>query len=375
MSESEGRENRAPIPWIDLKRQYASMKDEIDAAVHRVIDSGWFVGGPETRAFESEWASYCGVGHCVALGSGTASLNLTLRALGIGPGDEVITVAFTLSATLDAILETGARPVLVDVDPVTYTMDASQVEKAITARTRALLPVHIYGHPADMDALNAIAARHSLPVVADACEAHGARYRGQPVTELATASCFSFYPTKNFNALGDAGGVVTNDATLAERLQQLRNHGWDRRFHSAVSSMNSRMDEIHAAVLRTKLSRLDGWNARRAEIARRYASALAGTNVAAAPAAEWATPSFYLYVVRTQRREALRVALKDAGIGSDVHWPEPPHLQPAFEHLGYGRGSLPVTERLCDEVVTIPMFPELKDDEVGRVCDLLRRFH
>ncbi len=361
------------IPWIDLKRQYASIKDEIDGAVHRVIDSGWFVGGAETKAFESEWASYCGVDHCVAVGSGTAALNLTLRALGIGPGDEVVTVAFTLSATLDAIVETGARPVLVDIDPVTYTMDASLLEKAITPRTKAILPVHIYGHPADMDSINAVAAAHGLPVIADACEAHGARYKGRPVTELATASCFSFYPTKNFNALGDAGGIVTSDSGVSQRLQELRNHGWDRRFHSATSSMNSRMDEIHAAVLRSKLSFLDGWNARRAAIAARYATALAGTKTTVSPTATWASPSFYLYVVLTKHRDAFRQTLSEAGIATDVHWPEPPHLQPAFADLGYAVGSLPITERLCNEVVTLPMFPELTDDEVTRICEVLAK--
>ena len=349
------------------------MKAEIDGALRRVLDSGMFMGGQETSAFESEWAAYCGVAHCVAVGSGTAALNLTLRALGIAPGDEVVTVSFTLSATLDAILETGARPVLVDVDATTYTMDVSRLGAAITPATKAILPVHIYGHPADMDAINAIAAAHALPVIADACEAHGARYKGRQVTEYATASCFSFYPTKNLAALGDAGGIVTNDAALSERVRQLRSHGWDRRFHSAVSSMNSRMDEIHAAVLRAKLPYLDGWNARRAAIARRYAEVLASTRIQAAPAAEWAQPSYYLYVVLSKQREALRSALAEASIGNDVHWPEPPHLQPAFAGLGYGPGSLPVTERLCTEVVTLPMFPELTDAEVERICEVLRK--
>ncbi|HLF70744.1 MAG TPA: DegT/DnrJ/EryC1/StrS family aminotransferase [Dehalococcoidia bacterium] len=363
-----------PIPVIDLKRQHAAMRDELDAAIARVIDSGWFIGGPETKAFESEWAAYCGVEHAVALGSGTAALNLTLRGLGIGPGDEVITVAFTLSATLDAISDTGATPVLVDVDASTYTLDASKLEAAITRRTRAVLPVHIYGHPADMDAIGELAERYGLPVVSDACEAHGALYRGRQVTEYGTASCFSFYPTKNLNALGDAGAIVTDDAALAEHARRLSHHGWDRRFHSAERALNSRMDEIHAAVLRLKLGRLDAWNNRRRAIAKRYDEALAGTSIAAATKASWAEPSYYLYVVATPQRDALRAALTEAGIATDVHWPEPPHLQPAYADLGYGRGSLPVTERLCDEVLTIPMFPEMTEAEVSHVCEALRRF-
>ncbi len=361
-----------PIPVVDLKRQHAGMRDELESAIRRVVDSGWYVGGAETQAFEREFAAYCRVAQAVAVGSGTAALNLTLRALGIGPGDEVITVAFTLSATLDAIVETGAAPVLVDVDPETGTMDAGLVKKRLSPRTKAVLPVQIYGHPADMEAIGAVAG--GLPVIADACEAHGALYKGRQATAFATANCFSFYPTKNLNALGDAGAAVTDDAALAERLRMLRHHGWDRRFHSAVSSMNSRMDEIHAALLRVKLPKLDGWNERRRAIARRFDAALAGSSARPAARAAWAEPSYYLYVVRTPQREALRRALSEAGIATDVHWPEPPHLQPAFADLGYKRGSLPVTERLCDEVLTIPMFPELTDAEVERVCAALRAF-
>lgn len=362
--------SREPIPAIDLKRQYASMKAELDEAVRRVIESGWHISGPETKAFEAEYATYCGVDHAVALGSGSASLNLAMRALGVGPGDEVITVSFTLSATLDAIIALGATPVLVDVEDKTYTMDASQVAAKIKSRTKAIMPVNIYGHPADFDAI--AAAAPGIPMVIDACESHGARYKGKPATTFGTASCFSFYPTKNLNALGDAGGVVTHDRAVADQIRMLRQHGWDRRFHSAVSSMNSRMDEIHAAVLRAKLLKIDGWNARRQIIAKRYDEALAGTSVKPASKAEWADPSYYLYVVLTPDREGLRAKLKEDSIATDVYWPEPPHLQPAFDDLGYGKGSLPVTERLCDGVVALPMFPEMTDDEVDRVCVALR---
>jgi dTDP-4-amino-4,6-dideoxygalactose transaminase len=365
---------RDQIPMVDLKRQYASIKPELDEAIRRVIESGYYMNGPEVTAFEREFAAYCGAEHGIAVGSGTAALNLTLRALGIGAGDEVITVSFTLSATLDAISDTGATPVLIDVDPDTYTFDPSQIEAKLTSRTKALLPVHIYGHPADIDAILDVAGRHGLPVVADACEAHGTLYKGRQVASLGTVACFSFYPTKNLNALGDGGGIVTNDSALAERLRMLRHHGWDRRFHSAVRSMNSRMDEIQAAVLRAKLPNLDRWNARRRAIAHRYDKALAGSSIRPAVAAKWASPCYYLYVVASPQRNALAAALKEAAISTDVAWPEPPHLQPAYEDLGYPRGSLPVTERLCDEVLSIPMFPELTDEEMERVCATLREF-
>ena len=361
------------IPWLDLKRQYFAYKDEIDAAVHRVLESGYYASGSETRAFEQEWAAYCLKARCVALGNGTTSLNLALRSLGVGPGDEVITVAFTLSATLDAIVELGATPVLVDVDAYTYTMDASQVGAKITPRTKAILPVHIYGHPADMDSILAIASSRGLPVVSDACEAHGTLYKGRPVASLGTASCFSFYPTKNLGGLGDGGGVVTDEEALVGQLEMLRNHGWRPRFHSMVSSLNSRMDEVNAAVLRTKLPHLAAWNARRSAIAARYDEALRGTSITPSPKAAWAEPSYYLYVVRTAERDRLRAALTEAAIDTDVHWPEPLHVQPGFAGLGYGRGSLPVTEQLCDQVVTLPMFPELSDAEVGRICETLAR--
>jgi dTDP-4-amino-4,6-dideoxygalactose transaminase len=359
---------------VDLRRQHAAMKPELDAALARVIESGHFMSGQETEAFEREFAAYCGSGDCVAVGSGTAALHLTLRALGVGPGDEVITVAFTLSATLDAILAAGGRPVLVDVDPATYTMDPSLIEGAVTRRTRAVLPVHIYGHPADMDAIGAVAERHGLPVVADACEAHGARYKGRDAASYGTASCFSFYPTKNLAAMGDGGGVVTSDARLAAGVRLLRQHGWDRRFHSAVTSMNSRMDELQAAVLRTKLRHLDDWNVRRRRTAARLDGALAGTGIKPPPRAAWAEPCYYIYVVLCEERQALRDFLAERGIASDVHWPEPPHLQPAFAGLGYGKGSLPVTERLCERVVTLPMFAELSDGEVERMASALREY-
>jgi dTDP-4-amino-4,6-dideoxygalactose transaminase len=362
----------SPIPWIDLKRQNEDVRNEIEAAIRRVLDSGWFVSASENQGFEAEWAAYCESEHAVAVGTGTAALNLTLRALDVGPGDEVITVGFTVSATLDAIDDLGAIPVLVDVDPDTCTMDPSQVAARLSPRTKAILPVHVYGHPADIDAI--VGAAKGLPVVLDACEAHGARYKGRQASASGTASCFSFYPTKNLGALGDAGAVVTNDASLAERLRLLRQHGWDRRYHSVTTSLNSRMDEIQAAILRVKLPYLEGWNERRRAIAGRFDKMIAGTHLKPAPRASWADPSYYFYVARTPERDAFRAALKDAGIATDVSWPEPPHLQPAYARLGYGKGSLPVTERLCEEVVTIPLFPQLTEQEVDRICAALQSY-
>ncbi|MPZ48719.1 MAG: erythromycin biosynthesis sensory transduction protein eryC1 [Dehalococcoidia bacterium] len=360
------------MPWIDLKRQYAGVKGEVEAAIQRVLDSGWFVSASENEGFEQEWAAYCGTLHAVALASGTDALNLTLKALGIGPGDEVITVAFTVSATLDAIHDLGAKPVLIDVDPVTYTLDPSQIAAKLSPHTKAILPVHVYGHPVDLDSI--LAAAGDIPVVLDACEAHGALYKGVQASTHGVATCYSFYPTKNLGALGDAGAVVTNDNALAERLRLLRQHGWDRRYHSVTPSLNSRMDEIQAAILRAKLPYLDDWNDRRRAIARRFDEAISGTKLTPAPNGPWADPAYYFYVVLTPQRDAFRGALKDAGIATDVSWPEPPHLQPAYEYLGYGKGSLPVTERLCDQVVTIPMFPDLTDPEIDRICAALRSF-
>jgi dTDP-4-amino-4,6-dideoxygalactose transaminase len=373
-----GKAGTSPrIPILDLKRQYKNTKAEIDAAIARVVESGYFIsrtGGPEVQAFEAEFAAYCGVSQCVAVGSGTAALNLTLRALGVGSGDEVVTVAFTVSATLDAIVALGAMPVLVDVDPDTYTMDAAKIEATLTDRTKAVLPVHTYGHPADMDNILSLASAKGLAVVADACEAHGALYKNAQVAALGTASCFSFYPTKNLNAFGDGGGILTNDPALSEKLRLLRQHGWDRRYHSVVSSLNSSMDEIQAAVLRAHLTHLDEWNNRRRAIAARYDAALTGTSVRPAPHAQGAGPSYFQYVLATPARDLLRQTLEHAGIATDISWPEPPHLQPAFAMLGYGGGSMPITERLCNEVLTIPIFPDMTDAEVDRVCQVLREF-
>jgi dTDP-4-amino-4,6-dideoxygalactose transaminase len=372
----EGREflARDAIPLVDLKMQYISLKNEIDAASLRVMGSGRYINGPETEAFETEFAEYCGVDYCVAVGSGTAALNLTLRSLNVGPGSEVITPAFTISATLDAIVDLGAVPILVDVDPLSYTIDPDKLLEVITPQTRAILPVHAFGHPSDMDQIIGIADAHGVAVVSDACEAHGSFYKEQHVVSLGTASCISFYPTKNLGAFGDAGAVLTNDVIIAENVRLLRYHGWSSRFQSAVSSMNSRMDEIQAAILRTKLPHLADWNDRRRAIAVRYDLALSQSGVQPAPAEQWSNPAYYIYVARTHARDRLCQILNDAGISTDIHWPTPPHLQPAFAHLGYREGMFPVTEQLCREVLTLPIYPELMDSEVAYICQTISKF-
>ncbi len=362
------------IPMVDLKRQYELTREAVEPAISRVLKSGRYISGPETEAFEREYAASCGVSHCVAVGSGTAALNLTLKALGLKAGDEVVTVGFTISATLDAICDLGARPVLVDIELESYTLDPSLLELAITSQTKAILPVHIYGHPANMDPILEIGRRYQLPVVSDACEAHGGLYHGMPIESFGTASCTSFYPTKNLGSFGDAGAVLTNDSRLANDLKRLRYHGWERRFHSTVTSMNSRMDEIQAAVLRAKLPRLEDWNRRRRDIAERYDAALSSAGLKKAPKADWASPAYYLYVAASRFREQFRSHLATAEIDTDIHWPSPPHLQPAFAHLGYGEGSLPLTEQLCREVVSLPMFAELTRDEVDSVCEKIKGF-
>ncbi|MCX8067101.1 MAG: DegT/DnrJ/EryC1/StrS family aminotransferase [Anaerolineae bacterium] len=365
------------IPSFDLTRQYVSLKEEIDAAIARVLARGRFILGEEVTAFEQEFAAACGVAHAVGVASGTDALYLALRACGIGPGDEVITVSHTAVATVAAIELAGARPVLVDVDPRRYTMDPAKVEERITPRTRALLPVHLYGCPADMAPLLEIARRYGLFLIEDCAQAHGAYYRGRPVGSWGDIAAFSFYPTKNLGAFGDGGAVVTNDSTLARRVQLLREYGWARRYVSHIRGTNSRLDEIQAAVLRVKLRHLEAWNERRRQIAALYSEYLAeatrwGLVLPGEP--ENAHHVYHLYVVRHPQRDALQAFLRERGIGTLVHYPVPVHLQPAYADLGYREGSLPVSEALAREVLSLPMYPELTDEEVQRVAEAVREF-
>ncbi|MEB3204464.1 MAG: DegT/DnrJ/EryC1/StrS family aminotransferase [Candidatus Sericytochromatia bacterium] len=357
-----------------MKRQVASLEPALTEAVREVLASGYFIMGPNVKAFEQEFAAALGSAHAIACNSGTDALHLALRALGIGPGDEVITTAFTFAATSEAIGIVGATPVLVDIDPATYAMDLGQVAQAIGPRTRVLLPVHLYGQPVPMDGLMALARAHDLFVVEDCAQATGARCGDRFVGTIGTIGCFSFFPTKNLGAPGDGGMCLTDDPALAETLRMLRSHGWKRKYYQELLGINSRLDEVHAAILRLKLPRLEGWNQRRQALAARYDSLLAQVPGVGLPGrVPDTTPVFHQYTVRVPARDAVAAFLKAEGIETQVYYPYPLHLLPIHASLGLTVGSLPEAERACDEVLSLPMFPELLDEEVDRVVDALRR--
>ena len=336
------------------------------AAAQRVLASGWYILGPELEAFEADFAAYHQVGYAVGVASGTDAVELALRALGIGPGDEVITVSHTAVATVCAIERAGATPVLVDVDDATYTMDPAAAAAALTSRTRALVPVHLYGHPADMTALAELAARHGLGLVEDCAQAHGARWQGRLAGTMGHLAAFSFYPTKNLGAYGDAGAVITNDVQLADRLRSLRNYGQRERYHHLEAGQNSRLDELQAAFLRVKLEYLDDHNAVRRRLAGEYSGSL--TSVVTPVSRHEAEHAFHLYVVRHPRRDELREALAARGIQTLIHYPIPIHLQPAYSHLDCPPGSLPVTERIVREILSLPLFVGLDSSAVAWVA-------
>ena len=365
------------IPSVDLQLQYTSLKPEIDQAIQGVVDSGSFVLGSEVEAFEEAFAAYHGVRHCIGAGNGTDALSLTLLAAGIGPGDEVITTPHTFGATLEAICQVGATPVLVDIDPVHYTMDVAGIGGVLTARTRAILPVHIYGHPVDMDPLMEIAERHDLRVIEDCAQAHGATYRDRLVGTIGDAGCFSFYPSKNLGAYGDAGGVVTDDDAIAERVRMLRNHGQTtggHKFYYHHVGFNSRMDGIQGAVLNVKLPHLEFWNAARQDRAAHYTEKLSHFPGLELPVeAGWAGHVYHLYVVQTDGRDALQEALARDGIASGVQYPFPVHLTPAYGYLGYRAGDLPHYERACRRIISLPMYPELTYAQIDGIADSLAR--
>ena len=366
---------RQAIPAFDLTRQYAAIRREIDAAIAGVLAGGSFILGENVKAFEREFAAYCQADFAVGVGSGTEALHLALLALGIGAGDEVITVPHTAVATVAAIELAGARPVLVDVDPATMTMAPSQVEQHVSARTKAILPVHLYGHPAALDPILHVAQAHNLYVIEDCAQAHGAEYQGRRVGSIGNVGCFSFYPTKNLGAYGDGGMVVTSDSEINKRLRLLREYGWQERYVSAVrGGTNSRLDEIQAAILRVKLRHLDEWTRARRSLAARYCSLLAGSPVITPVEAPEARHVYHLYVVRSSQRDALRAYLNDNGVGTGIHYPVPVHLQPGYADLGSGTGSFPVTERLAQEILSLPMFPELTLADVTHTSELILRF-
>ncbi len=347
--------------------QYLAHGEEIDAAISRVLKSGWYVLGEEVKSFEREFAACCGAGHGVGVNSGTDALILAMRALGIGPGDEVITVSHTAVATVSAIVATGARPVLVDIDPGSYTIDPERAEKAISSRTKAIIPVHIYGLAADMDAIMKLAAAHGLKVIEDCAQAAGARYRGKRVGSIGDAGCFSFYPTKNLGAIGDGGMVVTKNAELAGSIRRLAQYGWDDKRDAREDGVNSRLDEIQAAVLRVKLPFLDKDNARRAQIARKYDKALAKTGLGLPKSFEGREHVYHLYVVRSGARDDMIAALRNNGVAAGVHYPSPAHLQSAYIERGITHGGMMVTERAAAEVLSLPMYPEITDGECDTV--------
>jgi dTDP-4-amino-4,6-dideoxygalactose transaminase len=359
------------IPVFDLKAQYAELKSELDEAVLRVMESGWFVHGSEHAAFESEFAAYCEAQHGIGVATGTDAIRIALEALGVGPGDEVITVANVGMPPVVAVKEAGAKPVFVDVDPVTRNIDSALIQAAITPRTKAVLAIHLFGHPIDVDAIKEVTRPRGIKLLEDCAQAHGARYKGRRVGSMGDAAAFSFYPTKNLGAYGDGGFITTNDADLADRARLLRGYGWRQRYISESHGFNSRLDELQAAILRVKLRYLDRANDERRRRAAIYDEALAG--VTKPTTAAWAEPVFHLYVIEVDRRDELRAALQAAGVGTDVHYPLASHLQPACADLGMGPGSLPVTERLSRHVLSLPMYPELPIDHVERVAEIVSR--
>jgi dTDP-4-amino-4,6-dideoxygalactose transaminase len=362
------------IPLVDLGAQHRQLETELQAAVQRVFQRSSFVSGPEVERFEAEFASYLNATSCVAVSSGTTALHLVLHALGIGPGDEVITVPNTFIATAEAISAVGAKPVFVDVNPVSYTMDPARAERAITAKTRAFLPVHLYGQPADMDALLEIAHGRSLAVLEDACQAHGAEYKGRKAGTLGAAGCFSFYPSKNLGACGEGGAVVTSDPDLAERIRLLRNHGSVSKYEHRFPGYNFRMEELQGAFLAVKLKYLDEWNERRRMLAQHYDRLFSGSGVVTPTEMPYAKHVYHLYVIQAENREALRRRLTEQDIETGLHYPIPLHLQEAYRSLGYRRGDFPVSERLAERALSLPMYPDLTFEAVEHVASPILEF-
>jgi dTDP-4-amino-4,6-dideoxygalactose transaminase len=361
------------VPFLDLKIHHDSMRPELEKAIGEVIDSNAFAGGPFVAKFEQEFAAFCGAASAIGVGNGTDALWLALLALGIGPGDEVITAPMTFMATAEAISFCGAKPVFVDIDERTYTIDPDLVEGAINPRTKAIIPVHLFGQVADMDAILEIARRHRLPVIEDACQAHGADYRGRKAGSIGAAGCFSFYPGKNLGALGEAGAVVTNDEELKNKIQMLRDHGQAKKYHHALIGWNARMDGIQGAALRVKLKHLERANEARRANARLYSEELAAVEEVILPTeADYGRHVYHLYVVRVQDRDRVLRGMADSGIACGIHYPIPVHLQEAYRFLGYRKGSFPVAERCAGEFLSLPMYPELTTTQMGAVVHELK---
>jgi len=360
------------IPFLDLGAAYRELKTEIDAAIHRVLDSGWYILGPEVDAFEAEWAAWCGADHAVGVANGLDALILALRALDIGPGDEVIVPSNTYIATWLAVTAVGARPVPVEPDPATHNIDPARIAAAISPATRAILPVHLYGQPAELDPILALARQHGVAVVEDAAQAHGARYKGRRIGAHGDVVCWSFYPGKNLGALGDGGAITTNRTDLADRIRVLRNYGSRMKYVNEVQGVNSRLDPIQAAVLRAKLPHLDAWTDRRRAIAAAYAEGLRDSGLILPHVPDWAESAWHLYVLRSPDRDGLQQRLTDAGVGTLIHYPIPPHMQTAYADLGLAPDALPLARDLAGEVLSLPMGPQLPLAGVARVIDAVR---
>lgn len=361
------------IPFLDLKASYFELKAELDEAVARVLSSGWYILGPEVDAFEAEFAEYCGAQHAIGVANGLDALHLALRAMEVGPGDEVIVPSNTYIATWLAVSQCGATPVPVEPDEATHNIAPSLIEAAITPRTKLILPVHLYGQPADLDPILTIARRHGLRVLEDGAQAHGARYRGTRIGAHGDAVAWSFYPGKNLGALGDGGAITTNDAELADRLRVLRNYGSRVKYVNEVPGYNSRLDPLQAAVLRVKLRHLDDWNGRRSQVAARYLADLAGTEIGLPLVPEWAQPVWHLFVIRHAERDALQAKLAVQQVGTLIHYPIPPHRQRAYDALGFGTDDFPLASRLAAEVLSLPMGPHQSAEQTARVIAVLGR--
>jgi dTDP-4-amino-4,6-dideoxygalactose transaminase len=359
------------VLFLDLRATYLEIKDELDAAYQRVMNSGWYILGEEVTAFETEFADYCGTKHCIGVANGLEALQLILRSYGIGADDEVVVPSNTYIATWLAVSNAGATVVPVEPDPGTFNLDPRRIEAAITRKTKAILPVHLYGQPADMDAINEIARRHGLKVVEDAAQAHGARYRDRQVGSLGDAAGWSFYPTKNLGAYGDAGAVTTDDDELADKVRLLRNYGSKSKYYNEERGINSRLDELQAALLRVRLKHLNEWNRRRARIAAKYLEELRDTEVMLPGVCEGADPVWHLFVVRSKRRDELQRYLKSQGVNTLVHYPVPPHLQSAYKDAALP-ADYPISEAIHREVLSLPMGPHLSEQEAARVVEAVR---
>ena len=359
------------VPYLDLRAQYRPLRSEVLRAFEEICESTSFAQGRATSEFEAKFAAYCGVDHCVSLNSGTSALHLALRCLDIGPGDEVVTVSMTFIATAWAISYVGATPVFVDIDPVRRTLNPDNLEGTITSRTKAIIPVHLYGMPAEMDRIIAIAERHGLPVIEDAAQAHGARYRGKRVGQFGKIACFSFYPSKNLGAYGEGGALITNDASIAQRARSLRDHAQSQKYLHDEIGYNYRMDSFQGAVLSIKLKYLESWNAARIDCARQYTELLKDSSYKLPAHKSDSECVWHCYVIETPERDRVRAALQDVGIQSAVHYPVPIHLQKAYAPLDYRSGDLPVTEALCEHCLSLPIYPELSKEKISHVASVL----